>query len=385
MTPAVPTPQTISDAAANAWDTLLGGGVADLRPTPRRVIDEGHLRTVFRYLDTTEQRATSGPILLVPPLAAPTRCFDLRRGCSMAEHLISLGHATYLLEYGDVRFADRQLGLEHWVSDVIPKAVEAVRADADSEEPVAIVAWCLGGIMSLLSVAAGDVEVGAIATIASPFDFTRTNVAPLLPLMNLTGGALGTAVYRALGGAPAPLVKRGYQLFSLDKYVTKPYAIATHLHDRDFLAQVEAVDAFTAGMHAYPGRTMGQLYHSFFRANELADGRLDLAKRTIDLAEVRVPVLSIAGGSDVIAPRAAVHHVEGLLPNAAIMRIETAPGGHLGALAGRAARRTTWRYIDDFLADAADLRTAKGEQPRIATNGASRQRRRIAPPTGVGR
>ena len=29
-----------------------------------------------------------------------------------------------------------------------------------------------------------------------------------------------------------------------------------------------------AGMHAYPGRTMGQLYHRFFRVNDLADGAL---------------------------------------------------------------------------------------------------------------
>ena len=29
-------------------------------------------------------------------------------------------------------------------------------------------------------------------------------------------------------------------------------------------------------MHAYPGRTFGQLYHRFFRTNDLADGRLAL-------------------------------------------------------------------------------------------------------------
>ena len=28
-------------------------------------------------------------------------------------------------------------------------------------------------------------------------------------------------------------------------------------------------------MHAYPGRTIGQLYHRFFRVNELAGGEAD--------------------------------------------------------------------------------------------------------------
>jgi hypothetical protein len=35
-------------------------------------------------------------VLLVPPLAAPAVCFDLRRGCSVAGHLLR-GHETYLV------------------------------------------------------------------------------------------------------------------------------------------------------------------------------------------------------------------------------------------------------------------------------------------------
>ena len=130
-------------------------------------------------------------------------------------------------------------------------------------------------------------------------------IAPLRPIANVTNGFLGTALYRALGGAPAPLVRRAFQLTSIDKYLTKPVAVLPHLHDRDFLAQVEAVDAFMDQMHAYPGRTMGQLYHRFFRVNDLADGHArPRRRRRIDLADVRVPVLSIAGEGDVLAPRA---------------------------------------------------------------------------------
>ena len=46
--------------------------------------------------------------------------------------------------------------------------------------------------------------------------------------------------------------------------------MATHLHDRETIAHMEAVDAYMAHMSAYPGRTFGQLYHAFFRVNELA-------------------------------------------------------------------------------------------------------------------
>lgn len=350
----LPSPDRLSDAAANAFDKVFRGGVADLRRTPARIIDEAPKRTIFRYLSregADGRPARALPVLLVPPLAAPTICFDLRRGCSMAEHLLSLGHPTYLLEYGDIAFSDRDLGLEHWVEDVIPSAIERVSEDAGGA-PVQVVGWCLGGIMSLLAAAGRtDLPINAIATIASPFDFARVRLfAPIRGVASITNGMLGTTLYRALGGAPAPLVRRGFQLTSIDKYLTKPWAMLTHLDDRDFLAHVEAVDHFMAHMHAYPGRTMGQLYHRFFRVNELAGGGLELGDGRIDLADVRVPVLSVAGTTDVLAPRAAVHHVRQLLTGAPEVRLETAPGGHLGVLTGRSAARTTWSYVDEFFA-----------------------------------
>ncbi len=67
-------------------------------------------------------------------------------------------------------------------------------------------------------------------------------------------------------------------------------------------------------------------------------------------------MLSVAGAADVLAPEAAVRHVGDLLPNAAEVRLETAPGGHLGVLTGRAAKDTTWQYLDEFLAGHDPLR-----------------------------
>jgi polyhydroxyalkanoate synthase subunit PhaC len=354
MLPTVPGPGQISDAAANLFDKVARGGVADLRSTPARIIHEQPQCTVFRYLPRDGVRYDKPPVLLVPPLAAPALCFDLRRGHSLAEHLLRHGHPTYLVEYGAISFSDRELGLEHWVEDVIPTAIRQVSEDAGGTD-VQLVGWCLGGIMSLLSVAADpDLPVNAVGLVASPFDFTQVRLmAPIRPIANLTNGMVLSQVYRALGGAPAPIVRRAFQLTSVDKEITRPYAILRHLHDRDWLAQLEAVDRFMAGMHAYPGRTFGQLYHQFFRVNDLADGHMVLSDKEIDLADVRVPVLSVAGQTDVLAPQPAVHHVAELVPNAPQVRLEQAPGGHLGCLTGRSARRTTWRYLDEFLTEAA--------------------------------
>ncbi|OLR91376.1 alpha/beta fold hydrolase [Actinokineospora bangkokensis] len=341
-------PGWVSSAAVNVAAKVLRGGLADLRPTPRALVDRGRTRSVYRFTPP----GAGDPVLLVPPLAAPALCFDLRRGCSVAEHLVGTGRSVYLVDYGQVSFADRGLGLEHWVDEVLPRAVEAVSRDAGGR-PVHVVAWCLGGIMSLLTAAdRPDLPIASLTSVAAPIDMTAIPlVAPIKPLADLTGGWILTPAYRLLGGAPRALVKRAFQISAIDKVVTKPYAVLRHLDDADFLAQLEAVDRFTDNMAAYPGRTFGQIYHRFFRSNDLAAGELELGGRRISLREVAVPVLVIAGSTDAIAPRRAVRHLLDVLDKAPEVRFHTCPGGHLGVLAGRAARTTTWSRVDEFLAE----------------------------------
>ena len=104
--------EALPDACANLWDMTVGPGVADMSRAPTSIIDEGPQRTVHRYRPT-RLAYRHAPVLLVPPLAAPASCFDLRRSCSLSQHLLALGYPTYLADYGPISFSDRQLGLEH--------------------------------------------------------------------------------------------------------------------------------------------------------------------------------------------------------------------------------------------------------------------------------
>ena len=348
--PRLPSPSRFPAATENAYLKLFRGGVADLRPTPSEVIHEGPQRTVHRYeVPGGEGPAQRTPVLLIPPLAAPAKCFDLRRGNSLVEYLTALGYPTYLVDYGRIGFDDRQLGLEYWVNKVIPQAIGVVMTDAGADG-VQLVGWSLGGIMALLSVADVRAAAYSVAMFGSPFDFAQVRMmGPVRRLADRTGGLVTTALYRALGGAPSPLVRWGFQATSLSRQVQKPFWTLANLDDREALAHAEAVDDFMGKMIAYPGRTFGQLYHRFFRVNEISGGKVELSNRTIDLADVRVPVFALAGSSDVLAPAAAVYHVADLIPRAAEVRLETVPGGHLGLLTGRSAERTGWRHLDEFL------------------------------------
>lgn len=346
----VPKPDQVVSAAGNVAHKVLYGGLADLRPMPRTLIDEGELREVYHYRPLTSASEQGDPVLLVTPLAAPALCFDLRRGCSLVEHFVQAGRPTYLVEYGQVSFRNRALGMEHWIDEVVPTAIEEVSRHAGGR-PVHVVGWSLGGIFAMLTAAdRPDLPIASLTVLGSPVDVAQVPlVAPLRPLFNLTDGRVLSPIYQVLGGAPKPLVKWAFQLSSFQKLVTKPLAVAVRLDDADFLAQIEAVDRFTANMIAYPGRSFGQLYHRFVRTNTLATGRFELGGRTISLADITAPVLVFAGATDGIAPVGAVKAVVPLLTGSKDVRFEIVPGGHLGMLTGRAARTSTWRALDEWL------------------------------------
>lgn len=363
----IPQPHQIVDGAVNVSQKALYGGLADLRPMPRTLIDDGELRETYHYrpqAGATRRPAGDGdPVLLVTPLAAPSMCYDLRRGCSLVQHLVGTGRSTYLVEYGQVSFSNRRLGMEYWVDDVVPQAIRAASEHAGGR-PVHVAGWSLGGIFAVLTAAdQPDLPIASLTVFGSPFDVGQVPlIAPLRPLLNLADGAPISLAYRAMGGAPKPIVKRVFQLSSIDKMVTKPLAVATHLDDREFLAQLEAVDRFTENMIAYPGRSFGQLYHRFVRDNSLADGRMQIGDRTVDIGTLDKPLLVFAGSNDGIAPVPSVRALLPLVPHAEPVRFEIVPGGHLGLLTGRAARRTTWRILDEFLDE------QPGSEPTIGTN-----------------
>ena len=269
--------------------------------------------------------------------------------------------------------------MEHWVDEVIPEAIKSVSEHAGGR-PVHVIGWSLGGIFAALAAAdRPDLPIASLTVVGSPFDVKQVPmVAPLRPILRLTDGGIVTQLYRMLGGAPKPLVRRAFQLSSGTKLITKPIAILQNLDDSEWLAQIEAVDRFTDNMIAYPGRSFGQLYHRMLKHNQLLTGKVDLSGHEIDVASIKVPVLIFAGNTDGIAPVNAVKALVKLLTNAHEVRFEIVPGGHLGMLTGRAARRH--HLGDDGRVDRAVLHARRPTGPQAREEGAARKKTVTARP-----
>ncbi len=363
----IPSPAQVVAALGNAAQ-IIQGGVADLEPTPRTLIYDGPHHRVYAFTPEAAPLLAGEPVLLVAPPTTSTRVFDLRGDLSLAATLTSQGRPTYVVEYTDTSVRDRSLHLDHWLDRVLPAAVERVAEHAG--RPVHLVGWSLGGVLAVLTAAdRPTLPLASVVALGAAFDLAEVPLmAPTRPLANVAPGSVSfSRVFGFFGERPpALLMPWALGLAAIQRLIDRPLAVLANLDDTDFLAQIEAVDAFAADTTAYPGRAFGQSFHRFLPQNELAGGSLDLAGRRVSLADVRAPVLLIAGSDDEIAPLSAIRPATALLSGASEARLEIVAGGHLGLITGRQAREGTWPVLAEWFADWTD-RAPAPTSPRAGT------------------
>ncbi|MFD1810724.1 alpha/beta fold hydrolase [Rhodococcus gannanensis] len=350
LTAGLPTRDDVGTATRNAWALTFGGGVSPAVRTPSELLRPGPHRDLYRFGPEPVEGAR--PVLLVPPLAVPTSCYDLRPGQSLAAEMLGRGYTPYLLDYGTMTAADRDLGFESWFDDIVPDAIRYV-SDLHGGGAVDLVGWSLGGTISLLTAAAhADLPIRSVTAIGTPIDYTRIPViSPLRVIGRYTTERPLTAVTRILGGLPAPVVQASYRVTAPHRELLKPWFVARNLTNTESLARMEAIDRFMAEMPGYPARLFHQMCSRLILGNDLAAGRFHLGGRVVELAEIAVPVLAVGGTTDVIAPAAAVEPVTGILTGSPRVRFEAVPGSHLGLVAGPQAHATTWAILHEFLGE----------------------------------
>ena len=375
--------KTIVNQARDVFARLIGEGTEDSRRLASKVIHESDKCEVRRYQTTASSKpgAVGGasPVLLVPPVGSSSASFDIGPGHSLAEYLLNAGHAVYVCDYGVSGKKKKDLGLDFWATKALPKAIKAVSKDNNGEK-VAVVGWSLGGVMAMFTAAADpQLPIASVATIASPFDFSRVAELDRVRLQEIANDGTLSSLIRVLGVVPEKLNSIAFSWM--------PNAGLGGPNLVDESAQIEAIDAMIDRIEASPGRTFAQMYHAFISANKFNESGVKVGKgKRISLSSVQAPVMHVFGESDLIfAPKQKWQKLADLLPNAAEVRLEIAPGGHLGVLAGVESTNVSWRVLTSFLAapgaTTAAGRTSPAKTKKVAGEAKSKTKAASDKPT----
>ncbi len=346
-------PSPLATAARNLWALTLGDGIEEPRHTPHTVLYDAPHRTLRRFHAgaADDHDPSRRPVLLVPPLAVPATCYDLRPGQSLVAHLLDQGLAPYVIDYGDITFADRRMGFEEWVEDIVPTALRRVSQEHGGVD-VDVVAWSLGGTLTFLTAAAdATLPLRSITALGTPFDYSK--IAPVQLTRTLgryTGGRVLALPTAMMGGIPRHLVRAGFKATALQRELTKPLYVLGNLTDTDALARMETIDRFMGQMPGYPGRLYLQVYARLIQRLELARGLVRLNDALhLDLTTISVPILIVGSPDDAIAPAPAVRGGVAVFTGSPSVRYEEVSGSHLGLVAGTESAHVTWPLITEFL------------------------------------
>jgi polyhydroxyalkanoate synthase len=102
------------------------------------------------------------------------------------------------------------------------------------------------------------------------------------------------------------------------------------------------------------GGVVKDLVEHHIRSNTLAtDGTFRLAGRTVRLADITVPFLSIVAEKDHLVPLAAAHPVVERVGSKDKQEV-VLPGGHIGLMVGRSAHKRSIPKIVEFIKSRSD-------------------------------
>ncbi len=367
---AITTPVSrVGAAAQNALEVArFGGLVTDDEPSPYEVLAEERVFKLRHYYAGTNDGAPA--VLLVPPLMLAADVYDVSRRSSAVTILNEQGIDPWVIDFGAPEC--EKGGLERTLGDHVLAVSEAVdRVREQTGRDVHLAGYSQGG-MFVYQVAGYRRNDGlaSLITFGSPVD-TRQGAPFGIP--GRFAGEVAEVLTLAFrgGGVPAWFSRNGFLLLDPVKSARNRIEFLLQLHDREALLPRERQRRFleAEGWVAWPGPALAEFVNQFVAHNRMLEGGFVIEDRLLSLADIAVPVLSVVGTVDDIAPAAGVRAIRQAAPRAEVYELAI-HAGHFGLVVGSISTTVTWPTVAAW----ADWRSGTGELPenvkRIPDDGA---------------
>ncbi len=321
----------------------LPGAPVPVGQTPRETLWQRDKVQLWRYANEHVTQTT--PVLLVMSVITRSYILDLRPGDSVVEQLLTAGYDVYLIDWGIPDVSDSENTLETYVDGYLPSAVDAIR-DASGRPTIAVIGYCLGGLLSLLCAASNpDVAIDRIVLLATPVDFSHMG----LPVTLLRRGRLNpSAILDDSGNVPARMVLDSFRLRNPTAELVQYVNLLGHLDHEDYLLGHRALGRWVHDHIPLAGALACQMVDVLVRRNQLMNGHIQLGGRRVSLENVTCPVLNVMAEKDDLVPVPAAEPLGVLLRASSVDELRVR-AGHVALLSGRIGRTVTVPALVDWL------------------------------------
>jgi putative long chain acyl-CoA synthase len=336
-------------AAQNAFEVARFGGLTtDEQPSPYQVESEHRVYRLRHYYPALKGNGgpDAGPaVLLVPPMMLAAEIYDVSPATSAVTLLHENGADPWVVDFGAPEREEG--GMERTLADHVLAVSDAVdRVREATGRDVHLGGYSQGG-MFCYQVAAYRRNDGleSLITFGSPVD-TRLGMPFGLP-EELASGLAGLIadVFRS-SALPAWFSRNGFLLLDPVKSIRSRIEFVMQLHDREALLSREGQRRFLEGdgWVAWPGPALAEFVGQFIAHNRMLEGGFVIDERLLSLADIRLPILSVVGTVDEIAPPPGVRAIRQAAPLADVYELALR-AGHFGLVVGSKSNEVTWPTV----------------------------------------
>jgi polyhydroxyalkanoate synthase len=299
----------------------------------------------------------ASPVLVIPSLVNQAYILDLAEDKSLLRFLAGAGLRPMLVDWARPGEVERGFGLSDYVAGRLEAAALAAAAAAGAR--LAVVGYCMGGLLALALAERRPEMVGALALLATPWDFHAERAAQARLLGRIAAplvqgcAALGEVpvdVLQALFAALDPLLV----VRKFSRFATLPEGSA---EERDFVA---LEDWLNDGVPlALP--VMRECLGGWYGENTPGRGTWRIVGRRVVPSRIAVPSLVVIPAQDRIVPPASAEALAEGLPKAERLALTL---GHIGMVVAREAPAALWRPLAEWLLRHAAAQTGSQNRRR---------------------
>ncbi|WNF35045.1 class III poly(R)-hydroxyalkanoic acid synthase subunit PhaC [Bacillaceae bacterium IKA-2] len=315
--------------------------------TPKEVIWTKNKTKLYRYISEHPKKYKT-PILMVYALINKPYILDLTKGNSLVEYLLNQGFDVYMLDWGTPSYEDRNMKLDDYILDYIPRAVNKVIRTSKVKD-VSVLGYCMGGtITSIAAALHPDLPIKNLVFMASPFDFSETGL--YASFLNERYFDVDKVV-ETLGNIPPEMIDFGNKLLKPLTNFSGPYTSLLERSDNpEFVESWKLLQKWLSDGIPFPGEAYRQWIRDFYQQNKLINDELVIRGRKVDLSTIKANVLNIAGKRDHIAMP---QQVEAIMEKISSKDKEYVciPTGHVSITFGPKAIKITYPTVGNWLAE----------------------------------
>ncbi|RVB70751.1 class I poly(R)-hydroxyalkanoic acid synthase, partial [Mesorhizobium sp. M7A.F.Ca.CA.002.04.1.1] len=275
----------------------------NIATTPGKVVGRSDVAEIIQYEPATET-VLKRPLLICPPWINKFYILDLNPQKSFIRWAVEQGHTVFVISWVN---PDERHGTKSWeayIREGLQYGLDTVEK-ATGERDVNAIGYCVGGTLLAAALALmaqeGDDRIKSATFFTTQVDFTyagdlkvfvdEEQVAAVEKSMSEKGYLDGTKMATAFN-----MLRSGDLIW--------PYVVNNYMRGKDPLP-------FDLLYWNADSTRMAAANHSFYLRNcylenNLSQGTMELAGRTVSLGDITIPVYNLASKEDHIAPALSV-------------------------------------------------------------------------------